>query len=318
MTGTSLKHETKRAAPSPTCLYVIGMHRSGTSAVAALSARLGLAMPPADDRIPATASNRQGHYESRQLVAFNHRLLLRLGGTWTAPPELTPGWVTSAELGDLRREAARLFAMTYPSRPAAWKDPRLCLLLPFWRTVIEPPAAAVLVVRDPVEVARSLHARDGLGPLLSLALWERYVRSACAALVGLPTLLVDYAQLVGDPVRGCGQLADFLRPLGVDAPALSAEQIAEVLDPALRRQGGKEASHDRLGDSAGRIMERLQATHGPHASWQSPELHDEPGWVTDVLAMRRRLDRVSYELGDVQRSRAYRLAGWARGHRRSA
>jgi hypothetical protein len=293
------------------------MHRSGTSAVAGLLARLGLAMPPVHDQIPATDSNRQGHFESRQLVAFNHRLLVRLGGTWTSPPDVLPGWEAGGELDDLRDEAVRLFGLTFPSRPAAWKDPRLCLLLPFWRTVVPPPAAAIFVGRDPIEVAMSLQARDGLGALHAHALWERYVRRASSGLDGLPTLVADYGRVLDDPLHWCRQLVDFLAEVGVGADPFTPEDLRGTLDSTMRRQRA-EAVGDDLHGSSRRVFERLRALHGPHACWRPLELDEEPGWVSDVLSMRGELDSLQQTLRWVERSRAYRLGARVRRRQRSA
>lgn len=300
------------------CVYVIGMHRSGTSAVTELLGRLGLATPPEHDLIPATKSNRHGHFESKQLVAFNERLLGHLGGAWTSPPDLPAGWETGGEATPLSEEAARLFAQVFPLRPAAWKDPRLCVLLPFWRRVVQPPAAAIFVCRAPAEVAVSLHTRDGLGALHARALWERYVRRASSAIEGLPTLVADYSRVLEDPTAWCGQLVDFLAASGIDARGLAAHDVEDVLDPAMRRQRLGGGDGDSFPGGADRVFDELRALHGPHASWSPPELGAEPGWVGDLLSMRAELDSLRRSLRRVERSRAYRLATWARGRQRSA
>ena len=90
-----------------------------------------------------------------------------------------------------------------------WKDPRNCITLPFWRTVIDPPLAAVFVCRDPQEVARSLVARDGVTLTYGLALWDRYVRSASTNLAGLPTFVADYARILQNPEIWMTEIAEF-------------------------------------------------------------------------------------------------------------
>jgi hypothetical protein len=57
-------------------LLVLGMHRSGTSAVAGLLVRLG-AQPP-KTLMEGDADNRKGYWESTALCAFHERLLLRI------------------------------------------------------------------------------------------------------------------------------------------------------------------------------------------------------------------------------------------------
>ena len=50
---------------------------------------------------------------------------------------------------------------------------------------------AVLVFRDPMEVARSLQERDGFPLTLGLALWHRYVRQSLVSVDRLPVLVVE-------------------------------------------------------------------------------------------------------------------------------
>ena len=109
-----------------------------------------------------------------------------LGGTWSAPPASTPGGsVAGGRDPPWRgRGARRLARPSPPTGPVVWKDPRLCLLLPWWRPLLPAPVATVLVWRHPVAVARSLRSRQGFTVSLGLALWERYNRAALAALAG--------------------------------------------------------------------------------------------------------------------------------------
>ena len=145
-------------------IFVIGMHRSGTSAVTASLAALGIALPEESNRIAASQWNERGNLESRALTDFNDRLLASQGGTWSGPPELPPGWEADPALDSWRAQAGRAFAKFLPSPPMVWKDPRNCITLPFWRTVVAEPLAAVFVYRDPLEVARSLQARVAAPP----------------------------------------------------------------------------------------------------------------------------------------------------------
>src|SRR5580698_8666659 len=79
-------------ASGETCVYVVGMHRSGTSATCGLLCHLGLGAPREGDRLRATNANERGFWESKSLNRFDERLLAHLGGSWLAPPTLAPGW----------------------------------------------------------------------------------------------------------------------------------------------------------------------------------------------------------------------------------
>jgi hypothetical protein len=289
------------------CVFVVGMHRSGTSATTGTLQALGLAVPSGDDLLEAGEWNEPGFFESKRLVAFNNHLLTALGGTWSAPPPLRPGWEADSALDALRAEAGRLFAESFPVRPAAWKDPRNCITLPLWRRVVAPPMAAVFVYRDPLEVARSLQTRGGTGMTYGLALWDRHVRDACANLVGLPTLVADYGRTLDAPSAWVDELAEFLGGLGVDIDASARQAAVASLDGSLRHQRSPGAPPPGVWDSQLEVVEALRKLDGSHRSWGAVDLGAEPEWVNEILALRLEADKLRRLERILQTSRAFRL-----------
>src|SRR5215831_9341487 len=153
---SSLMNEAPSKAPAGG-VTVLGMHRSGTSAVTQLLHRMGLAAGR-DRRLDRGGDgNPGGFWEVQALTRIDERVLRALGGEWSAPPELPSGWELDARLASIARSAIRTFARKMPLSEAwVWKDPRLCLLLPFWRSLNVQVAAHILIVRNPLEVALSL------------------------------------------------------------------------------------------------------------------------------------------------------------------
>lgn len=288
------------------------MHRSGTSAATEVLARMGLHPPDREDRYPVTQWNEHGNWESRSLTSFNESLLHELGGSWSAPPALDPGWASADALADRRAEGARLFARAYPRRPVAWKDPRLCVVLPFWQRVVDPPRAALFVYRDPLEVAGSLAARNGLPELHGLALWERYVRAACAGLSGLPVLATNDRRLVDEASTWGHELLEFLDSIGLAIPGTAGGDLLGSVDPAMRHQ--RSTSADRAGPARDclDLFDRLGALDGAHRPWESLDLGTEPAWVSEVLDLAGATQRTRRALRTARSSPAYRLAGWVR------
>ena len=175
--------------PDPWVL-VMGMHRSGTSALTGALGATGLQLYRPDDRVEWAESNPE-HWESLSLTLYDEDLLVRFDGSWDAPPTLPSGWERGSEVPAVA-DATRVIESAYPeSGPSLWKDPRLCLLLPFWRNVLAPPLAAVFVWRSPIAVARSLLHRDQLPLPDGLALWERYNRAGLEALDGVETYVLE-------------------------------------------------------------------------------------------------------------------------------
>ena len=296
-------------ASGDTCVYVTGMHRGGTSATTGLLAQLGLGMPRIEDRMKAKPRNAKGHWESKSLNRFDERLLSSLGGSWIAPPVLDANWEQDATIASLRSEASRLFSAAFGPRPVAWKDPRSSILLPFWRTVIQPPAAAVLVYRDPFEVAASLASRNGVRLTHGLALWERYMRSASANLEGLPTYVVCYQSLVDSSEQRCGELIDFLADVSVSVDHSLKAEAVRFMDPGLHHELAHATDSDDIPPSVRGILEGLRSVEGPHHPWEPPDLGQEPPWVGDALAAFHDLEVLKRRYELLEASRPMR---WAR------
>ena len=72
-------------------VFVLGMHRSGTSAVTRAISAFGVPLGHPADAMPPGPDNPEGFAESIALAECNERLLDLAGGRWDAPPELAPG-----------------------------------------------------------------------------------------------------------------------------------------------------------------------------------------------------------------------------------
>jgi GT2 family glycosyltransferase len=288
-------------APAP-CVVVLGMHRSGTSAVTAAIAQLGLALPGGDDLMGPAPDNPRGHYESRSLTDVDDRLLAFLGGSWDRPPLLEPGWHDDPSLDELASEAAAAFAAAYPdgTRTALWKDPRLSLLLPFWRRVLDRPLATVLVIREPEEIAHSLAVRDGFPVVRGLALYERYLRSALANLSGQPVHVVRYPDLLNDTAPFTKDVARFLEDSGVDVTSADDVELSSTVDASLRHPllGDELAGAARLVLSEQRgLASLLDGLVGSHPELAPPgNLGEESAWASSLLALERDLGHVFHGL----------------------
>ncbi|HMK62337.1 MAG TPA: hypothetical protein VK386_01860, partial [Acidimicrobiales bacterium] len=113
-------------------VVVLGMHRSGTSAVTRVLHLLGAAIPSRQDLLTAY-DNPDGHWESRTLVACNDQILDAFGRSWDFPPWLAPGWEQSAAASAMLPDLSAAFSSVYDGGLWVWKDPRTCLTLPLWR-----------------------------------------------------------------------------------------------------------------------------------------------------------------------------------------
>lgn len=216
-------------------VVILGMHRSGTSVLTGLLRLMGLWAGEEEDFPPADKHNEAGYWEHRGVWSVDEAILQTLGTSWSEAVDLDLSRLDEG-LRTRFRERAREIVRDL-DRHGSWvvKDPRLCLLLPFWREILEHPFC-VLIYREPLPVARSLAARDGFPIPYGIALWEMYTREALASTRGLPRVLVSHRELMEHPAATLRRLHRHLvqhRPELVRLQAPTAEEIRTVLDPAL-------------------------------------------------------------------------------------
>jgi len=271
--------------PGPWVL-VIGMHRSGTSAVTGALGQLGLAVPASQDLVTGRPDN-PVHFESRALTDVDDAVLRAAGGSWSAPPVLAPGWERSPAVLGAMEGAGRAAWRAFPDAgPVVWKDPRMCLLLPLWRAVLPGPLTIVFVWRSPLAVARSLGSRQGFTVSHGLALWERYNRAALAALAGHEVFVVRYEEMLDDPITTLAALAGWLDLRGGAPEVATDEKIAAAVSSVSRRLSTHEGD-GALPDVVRHAVDFLTTLGGVNDHLPPVELPAAPPWMADAFRQRR-------------------------------
>lgn len=217
---------------------VLGMHRSGTSALARVLGLMGCHVGREDELAPADEHNPKGYWEREDVWALDERILAAAGASWHDVGGFDIERLDGATRDALTQAARAVIAELDAQRPWAIKDPRLCLTFPLWRPLLALPVC-VLVQRDPLEVARSLARRDGFPLAAGIALWERHTRDALRHSAGLPRVQVHYEQLCAEPAATVARLHAELLAVGVPAGTLvmpGADELRAFLDPALHRE----------------------------------------------------------------------------------
>jgi hypothetical protein len=246
--------------PEPLGVFVLGMHRSGTSVLTRVVDLLGVPVAQSGMLTP-DASNLAGYWEPRTLNLLNERLLTRLGGSWPRPPAIEVLAHCHTLLADELSAARDAFRALHPGPQWVWKDPRNCLLLPFWRAALGGRAVVVLSYRDPAEVAASMARHRLVNPLYALALWERYLQAAVLFSRGVPSLVVGYRDLAVDPDAMVTTVAEFLEGHGaaLGGPEGRSRAAASV-DRSLRREHTREpGTWGRLSPEQARLAAELAA-----------------------------------------------------------
>ena len=279
-------------------VFVVSVGRSGSSAVARALNLLGLPLGAQEDLLQADRNNPLGYWESASLARLNDRLIDALEGSLDVPPDLEAGWTERPPVVALRAEAREIFETVYGDRSVwLWKDPRNSLLLPFWLGLIEVDAAVVLVHRNPLDVARSLQASNGLPKVHCLALWERYTKSALASSDGLPVFVASFENLLDNTPAWCEQASRFLDAICVPAAAGAVLGVEAFIDGKLARRTATKADletdADLLSHQAA-LYASLEKMRGFCPGFQASEIVDLElsAWSSALFAERRRVNRL--------------------------
>lgn len=146
-------------------LFVLGMHRSGTSCLTGLLETSGVFM--GDVARKKRPGNPKGNLENVPARKLNESILDDNGGSWKSVPR-------DLRVSPARREEIAAVLASFGDHPRwALKDPRLLLVLDAWLEA-DPDVALVGTFRHPLAVARSLQARNDLPLEEGCAIWLRY------------------------------------------------------------------------------------------------------------------------------------------------
>jgi hypothetical protein len=224
--------------PSSRAVLVIGMHRSGTSAVARGLAAVSVYM--GDNFLDAQPENPTGYWEDKAIVELNDRVLAALGLKWDDVVPIERKQLERFRVRRLRGKAVGYVKRTF-GRHALWgfKDPRTIRLLPFWRRALRDSKAEdayVVVIRNPLSVAASLNRRQGMDMLRAQRLWLAHMVPFLDEIRDRPFVVVDYDLLMAQPRAQLERIAAALQLPSLDAA--NAQEIdrfaAEFLDEGLR------------------------------------------------------------------------------------
>lgn len=229
-------------------LFVLGMHRSGTSALSRIFNLLGFSAPKT--LMKANASNQKGHWESTPIARLNDEILAAMQLDWSDWSVGNTAGLRAKARANFYDDILSTLAQEFPEgRPAVVKDPRICRLMDFYRQALEEEtiaASAIIPVRNPLAVMRSLEARNGMSETDAGLLWLKHVLDAVELSAGMPRAFVSYETLLKSPVETVKTLIDTLR---IDTPydvAAVEDQISEFLSTDLQHHsfGSIDVAHD--------------------------------------------------------------------------
>ena len=290
--GDDVETKSTNTQSERVCILVLGMHRSGTSALTRIVSLFGPKLPRR--LMGAGSGNEVGHWEPSRLVEYHDQLLAELGSSWHdwRPLDLQSLPVSRRET--IRDDIREILREDFRDAPAIIvKDPRICrfaglfsqaLLEEGYRTHV------ILPFRNPLDVIDSLMARktvwpDELGFVDAALLWLIHNLEAAHFASGQASSVLSFEALSKDWRPAISSLIEEID----DPSTLGMEEVAQDIetffDEKLRNH--KRRLEDLLSDRriSGWILETFNALKDLEAGRNVPAAYLE-------------LERIRKEFGD--------------------
>lgn len=215
-----------------TCLLVLGMHRSGTSALSGVLNALGVYQ--GTQFIAARAENPKGFFENSLICEANDDLLTQAGSN--VHDDFYNEDKISGNLNTEKLTTVLINEFKY-SQLFSIKDPRIGYLLPIYKhtlTSLNIDAKAIIPVRSPFEVARSLQVRNGFSLEKGLLHWAYHFLVVEKNTRDLPRVYTTFEGLMQSP-HDTLQLIDYKLDLNLLGKYDSSKHhINSFLTPELK------------------------------------------------------------------------------------
>ena len=183
----------------PTLLFVLGMGRSGTSALTRVISLCGATLPAG--MLGANKGNERGYWEPRESIALNIGILRDRGSGWWELAMPQGGELDTAKRKAHTAEIAAYLAQLPASPLVVIKDLQIVSTAEMWFDAAVQSGfkvATVIAVRNPEEVSASMQDHFKAPPEFATALWLRANLWSERVTRGVPRVFVDYANLLGD------------------------------------------------------------------------------------------------------------------------
>lgn len=217
------------------CLVVFGMHRSGTSA---LSGALSIAgLNPGKELFDPAEDNPKGYFENARVTTLNEKIFRELYTRWNDSLLIPDAWWDFDKFGEYFEQLVKILEEELAeNKTMLIKDPRLCVLLPFYLKAFRQLNIApsfVICSRNPMEIAASLEKRNHLPLEKSLLLWMDHLLKAEFHSREFPRLFISYYDFLREPIGILNLIEEKLNP-GLVLTEETENKISEFLDPGLR------------------------------------------------------------------------------------
>jgi hypothetical protein len=273
-------------------VLVLGMHRSGTSLCSHILSALGVDMA---DNIAApgaaypTPDNAGGHWERWEIVEFHDRILGLFNRNYSGRFHdfaLPVAWWADPRVAEIRREIAAFLERRMGEDYFGFKDPRTVRLMPVWHQILNELKLApriVLCLRNPAQVARSLHARDGIDPANGEYRWLVHMIDFYRYASNFDFCTVEYEDWFDNPAATIEKLQKFLDLPWQQSEADLSLVLSGVIDPTARHD---DTTHREASQPLVRTLYKLAGQAG-----QDNATRDQISYIVSQFVSFQQLQR---------------------------
>ena len=237
-----------------TCILVLGMHRSGTSALTGVLSLLDVYLA---DTTKGDVNNPKGYFENWKVQQLNDKIFSSINSSWHDE---------FFNLNKIENIAFEVSALTdilksnfEYSAKFAIKDPRVCFLFPLWEAALKRLKIDIKIIlpyRNPIEVANSLNKRDGMSLEKGMLLWAYHFLLAEKFSRGYDRVFVGFDELIANTNATIKMISSALSVDFQEKYTKNKKEIDAFLEPSLKHHN---ISMDNLSNNVPKIVKDILA-----------------------------------------------------------
>lgn len=204
--SSKLKSEVNKIA-----CFVLGMHRSGTSALAGTLHHFGFDY--GSDLMPSSEGNPKGYFENNLVYQHDRYMMSQAKANWDTYTMTVDDIPKEKQIEYIKRAEEILISEFANADKIAIKDPRICILFPIWEQACKNLGIDIKVIipyRNPTEVAMSLETRNKFSHQKSYLVWAHYFLMAELQSRDYPRIFTSFDSLVTETDKMLEVLSQFL------------------------------------------------------------------------------------------------------------
>lgn len=231
-------------------VFILGMHRSGTSAITGMLAQAGFAAPT--DQMSANIVNPKGFWESLSIAKLNDDFLAEMESHWSSSLPLPTGWSESMSAREWRTSLLNLISEVFRGAELPTvKDPRFCTLILGLEPWLESrliDTSFIMPIRNPLEVYKSLTKAQGTDLYHAIRLWIHSILTAEKFTRGYRRKFISFDMLIQNPANVLEACLTLVQPVTDPEKTASIfdyytgnrteafDQATAFIDKSLKRQ----------------------------------------------------------------------------------